>query len=225
MSLVALLQRTRFALDLRLNDGIRFMREWFNFSGHSNRQHLAGQMFVEWYQDLNKFIMAHTASQKNIQRSSMAIIVIVHNENRYYLMQWNDNWKMFNLIGGKMDNAKGDNGSFLRTMERELEEELGLNCPGDCSVVQEISQLKMEQFSRREQRTKNYLFSVFEVSIAPMFIHNNGKPNFAARWLSTGRENVFVSGAEINDLCTKDGRPISLTTRHILQEIDELPRN
>jgi hypothetical protein len=38
------------------------------------------------------------------QRSSFASITMGSGEDRKYLLQWNSNWNMFNLIGGKVDN-------------------------------------------------------------------------------------------------------------------------
>lgn len=40
------------------------------------------------------------------QRSSFAAITIGSGEDRKYLLQWNSNWGMFNLVGGKVDNQK-----------------------------------------------------------------------------------------------------------------------
>lgn len=157
------------------------------------------------------------------QRAAFAVIATGTGPERRYLLQWNARWEMFNLIGGKVENGKGDEDSFARTIRRELEEEMGLKGPDECLIVSELRQIKLRQFSCRERIVKDYHFRVFEVEIFPTLPPMNGaRPNFAARWLSTGSENVFVSGPEIEDLRTQSGRPISVTTRTILQELGVL---
>jgi 8-oxo-dGTP pyrophosphatase MutT (NUDIX family) len=157
------------------------------------------------------------------QKSAFAIIVTGQKNERRYLLQWNANWRMFNLIGGKVDNNKGDNNCFRRTIERELEEELGVSCPQECRVGRELGQVRLRQFSHREQIIKNYHFALFDVSVLPDLPIDRDSPHYFARWLSTGRENTYVTAKEIQNLSTFGGRPISATTRHILQALGEIP--
>lgn len=157
------------------------------------------------------------------QRAAFAIIAIGTGQDRRYLLQWNARWEMFNLIGGKVENGKGDQDSFARAICRELEEEMGLKSPDECYIVRELQQIKLRQFSHRQRIVKEYHFRLFEVEIFPTLPPMNAaRPNYAARWLSTGRENIFVSAPEIENLCTQAGRPISVTTRTILQELGML---
>ena len=178
-------------------------------------------LVTELYKHLEEAARANVLAQT--QKSSFAIIAIGQKNERRYLLQWNANWQMFNLIGGKVDNHKGDNDCFRRTIERELEEELGVACPQECWVGRELGQIRLRQYSHREQITKNYHFALFEVCILPDLPIDWSSPNYFARWLSTGRENTFVSVAEIQNLCTSSGRPISTTTRRILQALGEIP--
>ena len=164
----------------------------------------------------------HQIFNKNelyIQQASFAVITIGLSENKQFLLQWNSKWKMFNLIGGKLDNKKGDKNSFSRAIMREIEEELGADCLDKILRVREVSQIYLRQFSYREQRIKEYHFAIFAVKLISDI---NGCNNLGAipfKSLQTSPENIFVSWEEINDLKTKDGRIISPTTYEILSRI------
>ncbi|MCZ7665780.1 MAG: hypothetical protein M5U34_00370 [Chloroflexi bacterium] len=41
------------------------------------------------------------------ERSSFALITVGSGEDRKYLLQWNENWGMYNLVGGRLVNEKG----------------------------------------------------------------------------------------------------------------------
>lgn len=164
---------------------------------------------------------AKVTAKSRTQRGAFALITIGQDRDRQYLLQWNANWGMFNLIGGKIDNSKGDKDSFILTIQRELEEELGLQGPEECRIVRELKQVQMQQYSHREHVVKDYYFCIFEVDLFPRLPVNRESLNHSVRWLSTGRENIFVSDIEIESLCTVSGRPISPTTRSILREMGE----
>lgn len=157
------------------------------------------------------------------QHAAFAVIAIGQPPLRQYLLQWNQRWDAFNLIGGKPDPSReADGDSLSHTIRRELEEEMGLCASTDFEILQQLGLVTMTQYSRREQQVKEYTFAIFDVRIFPTFPITFRK-NSAIRWLSTGYENIFVSAYEINNLMTKDGRPISTTTRYILQAVGELP--
>jgi len=205
---------------------IRLVRCIFYLQGQfkrSNALQPKTELMSKPYKQLETTARAHVRAAASIQKSAFAFIATGEDQSRHYLLQWNANWGMFNLVGGKVDNRKGDANSFQRAIQREVAEELGLICPSEFLVGKEIVQLRMRQFSRREQIVKNYHFAIFEVAIFPDLPLNWEMPHYFARWLSTGRENVFVSKSEIENLCTISGKPISATTRHILQEMGELP--
>ncbi|MCB9420618.1 MAG: NUDIX hydrolase [Ardenticatenaceae bacterium] len=190
--------------------------------GHCTPQQRVPLM-TEPYKKLEEIARARTRALAQVQQSAFAIIAIGQENERRYLLQWNANWQMFNLIGGKVDNNKGDNNCFRRTIERELEEELGIICPQECRVGRELGQLRLQQYSHRQKTIKNYQFALFDVQILPNLPIDWDSPHYFARWLSTGRENIFVSADEIQNLSTVNGRPISATTRHVLQFIGEVP--
>lgn len=165
----------------------------------------------------------HALYFANQQCSAFAFIAVGRGEQRRYLLQWNERWGVFNLIGGKLDNSKGDAGLLSRALLRELEEELGLKCREDFEIHRCLKTVKMRQYSRRENKTKNYHFGIYDVTLFPQLLNSLRKPNYAARWLSTRYENIFASAEEITNLVTANGRVISCTTKRILQAMGELP--
>lgn len=168
----------------------------------------------------NPYFSPDLENNKKKQRSSFALIAFGHGGDKRYLLQWNENWGVYNLIGGKMDNSKGDEDCFIRTLCRELEEETGLSTPKDCRIVCEVKRIEMRQYSRREKRMKDYQFGVFEVELFPQLALPPQQQKNAVKWLSTGRQNVLVSPSEVKNLLTQTNKPISPTTRHILQNIE-----
>ncbi|MCA9875631.1 MAG: NUDIX hydrolase [Ardenticatenaceae bacterium] len=163
-----------------------------------------------------------TSLEQSVERSALALIAAGPKTDRKYLLQWNVRWGAFNLIGGKVDNTRGDDNSFIRAICREIEEEMGLKSPHDCYIVEELKHIYLRQYSHRDKFLKNYHFCVFAVDIFPGLPLNRSRQYTFARWLSTGRENIYVSAQEICQLKTRDNRPISLTTRHILHALNEI---
>jgi 8-oxo-dGTP pyrophosphatase MutT (NUDIX family) len=159
------------------------------------------------------------------QQSSFAAITIGSGEDRKYLLQWNSNWGMFNLIGGKVDNEKGDRESFARAIQRELHEELGIRNPKDYRIVHEFKPVLKRQFSRRQYVFKDYEFRIFQIEMLPRHPLTREEFDRYAQRFSEERENILVSRAEIERLRTVDNRPISETTRMILQELGEIISN
>ncbi|MCP4421902.1 MAG: AAA family ATPase, partial [Chloroflexi bacterium] len=159
------------------------------------------------------------------QQSSFAAITIGSGEDRKYLLQWNSNWGMFNLIGGKVDNEKGDRESFARAIQRELHEELGIRNPKDYRIVHEFKPVHKRQFSRRQYVFKDYEFRIFQIEMLPRHPLTREEFHRYAQRFSEDRENILVSRSEIERLRTVDNRPISETTRMILQELGEIISN
>lgn len=156
------------------------------------------------------------------QRSAFAMITVGSGEERKYLLQWNTNWEMFNLVGGKISNEQGDRDSFARAIQRKLAEELGLRSPKDYRIVKELRPVLKQQFSRREHVFKEYEFRLFHIEFLPRHPGTREEYERFAHRLSPERENVLISRAEIERLRTLDNRPISETTRMILQELGEI---
>jgi len=156
------------------------------------------------------------------QRSALALIKVGNGEECKYLMQWNKNWGRFNLVGGRINNLYGDRDSFARTLQRKLNEELGIRSPKDYHIISECSPVVRQQFSRRQHIFKDYEFRVFEIELLPRHPRNEQEfAHFEQRFLS-GAENVLLTPAEINHLRTVNGRPVSETTRIVLQIVGEI---
>ncbi|MEM7331579.1 MAG: AAA family ATPase [Chloroflexota bacterium] len=163
------------------------------------------------------------AVSKLRQRSSFSLITVGVGDDRKYLLQWNANWGMFNLVGGRLDNEKGDKDSFARTIQRELNEELGLTSHKDYRITKEFKPLFKRQFSRRQNVFKDYEFRVFKIELLPRHPMTVEDYHLFENRLSSERENILVSRAEIERLRSFDNRPISETTRAILQDLGEIP--
>ena len=145
-----------------------------------------------------------------VQKAAFAYITIEDQGDLYYLLRWNRNWRMYNFIGGKLENRKGDNGDLSNTLRRELFEEIGLN-GSDNYGVQELIQVNINQFSQREKRNKNYHFIVYGVDIYA--------PELRTKIIKDP-QNILVNFSEITALETVTGKPVSQTARHILEEIE-----
>jgi 8-oxo-dGTP pyrophosphatase MutT (NUDIX family) len=142
------------------------------------------------------------------EQSAVAIIRSGRGANRRYLLQWNHNWKMYNLVGGKMDMGR-DGGLFAKTLQNELWEELGIRIGQDYRIVHEYATIYMTQFSRRDLVFKDYEFHAFEVELADDSLVEEAS-------------HVFVSPAEIESLRTATGEPISETVLNILSSIGQI---
>ena len=157
------------------------------------------------------------------ERSSFSLISVGSGEERKYLLQWNENWDMYNLVGGRLSNEKGDRDSFARTIQRELDEELGLQSPRDYRIVWEYKPLYQRQFSRREFVFKDYEFHVFRIEFLPRHPATREEYEWFAEKLSPDRENILATRSEIERLRIVDThKQISETTRMILYELDEV---
>ncbi len=156
------------------------------------------------------------------QRSALGLLIVGQGDNRKYFMQWNNNWDRFNLVGGRVNNAEGDQDSYARALQRKLGEELGLKCRKDYLIKRELPPVVRKQFSRRQHIFKEYEFRLFEIKLLPR--HPRTEEEFIrfAQRISPGNENLLLSRTEILHLRTIDGRPISETARIILQEIGEI---
>lgn len=178
---------------------------------------LACEKTVQWFQfnDLfSRFRLGYP-----VQKAAFVVIADGEGEMAGFLVQWNAQWQTYNLVGGKLDNGRGDGNRLLRTIKRELTEELHLEGEEDVRVCRQFQPLRMKQFSRREKILKWYKFGVFYVTLYPY------KSDLYRRWAFSrlkSRNNRFVSQVEICQQQTWDGKPISPTTRYILCKLELL---
>ncbi len=157
-----------------------------------------------------------------MEQAAFALITTKNEDNCYYLLQWNPKWHCYNFIGGKVESDDGNNDNDIsRTLCREIEEEMGIES-GKIQIEQEARLVKLWQYSVREKRFKPYLFSIFVIDLFPDLLADRQKVARALRWLSSKYENTYVSQAEIINLETVDGKPISDTVRRILIALREI---
>jgi len=142
------------------------------------------------------------------EQSAVSVIRSGRGANRKYLLQWNHNWKMYNLIGGKMD-AGRDSGLFAKTLQNELWEELQIKIGQDYKIAHEYPTIYLTQFSRRDLVFKDYEFHVFEVELVDESVIEHSS-------------NLYVTPAEIESLRTSGGEPISETVLNILSRIGQI---
>ena len=142
------------------------------------------------------------------EQSAVSVIRSGRGANRRYLLQWNHNWKMYNLIGGKMD-AGRDSGLFAKTLQNELWEELQIKIGQDYKIAHEYPTIYLTQFSRRDLVFKDYEFHVFEVELVDDSVLEH-------------TSHLYVTPAEIESLRTTNGEPISETVLNILSRIGQI---
>ena len=180
-------------------------------------------MVLSWENSLMFFFKRiKIIPQRLTQQAVFALFTIEQGDGRYYLLQWNPKWNCYNFIGGKVDNDSGDNDDFGRAIRREIAEEIGIGNLGEIFSEQEIEQIKLWQFSKREKRFKSYQFTLFRIQLFPDLPVDRQKMKRALRWLSTKHNNIYVSNEEIRLLKTKCGKPISKTVRRILIRLGEI---
>ena len=126
------------------------------------------------------------------------------------------------MVGGRINNSEGDRDSFARTLQRKLSEELGIQSPKDYHIVRERQPVVRQQFSRRQHIFKDYEFRVFEIELLPRHPRTEEEFSHMKRRFTVEGENVLLSAAEINHLRTVNGRPVSETTRIVLQVVGEI---
>ncbi len=180
-------------------------------------------MIISWEISLSSlYRRANMISDWLTQRAVFALITTEQENGRYYLLQWNPKWNCYNFIGGKVDNNCGDDNDFARAMRREIAEEIGIGNLGVIFSEQEIEQINLWQFSKRQKRFKSYRFSVFRIQLFPDLPVDSQKIKRALRWLSTKHNNTYVSADEIRMLRTYSGQPISKTVNRILRKLGEI---
>lgn len=180
-------------------------------------------MVLGWENSLARFFgRFHDIQRRFTQQAAFALISTEDANGRSFLLQWNPKWQCYNFVGGKVENAFGDNGDFTMAIRREIAEELGFSNLADIFKEREIEQIHLWQFSKREKKLKLYRFCVFKIQFFPNLEVDNTQIKRALRWLSTKHHNIFVSLDEIDRLETKDGQPISKTVRLILNKLGEI---
>lgn len=169
----------------------------------------------------NKSPRVNNVYEELKEKSSFAIVRVGKGGSRKYLVQYNEHWKMYNFVGGKM--GKDDQDIAAKTLTRELDEELGINVDIDYKIINMKGPIEKRQFSRRQDVFKDYRFYLFEVEFLPIHPSNEKEfYRFADAAFETDRENILVSLDEIQNQKTTSNEPISDTVEMLLREIGEI---
>jgi len=143
-------------------------------------------------------------------RQSLASLALIRREvngSAGWLVQWNERWRKFNLIGGHK--KKGE--SFQECMAREIQEELDLRDGTNCTVAPEPqSVLEYEAWSEGAREQTAYRMALFDVTLT----------DEAMECVDANPRNRWVGEEEIRRQACADGRPVSPTVLDLLTRMD-----
>ncbi len=142
-------------------------------------------------------------------RRSEAAVAIIRREERgqtLWLAQWNPKWGAFHFVSGH----KRPEETFRECLVREIEEELHLRESDDYRVsAADPTHLDFVDFSVSTQTETRYIMELFNVELDP-----RGAP-----MVDANPENRWLTEAEIQAGQTSDGKPVSVTMRRLLGEV------
>ena len=106
-----------------------------------------------------------SATQENDLRKSIASIALIRKEDQgqtLWLVQWNENSKLYNFVGGH----KRPDETFRECLIREITEELALEEGRKCQVTEEpLAHLEYIARSESAKQDTEYTMEVFEVDL------------------------------------------------------------
>jgi ADP-ribose pyrophosphatase YjhB (NUDIX family) len=131
--------------------------------------------------------------------SEGALALVTRGDKR--LVLWNENWGAFFLVGGH----KRPNETFRECAAREIGEELGLQ-PSDYTLGAHPVRHEYRAVSGRTGVLTEYALEVFDTTLTPA----------ALARLDSAPRTAWVTDAEIRELETHSGQPISPTVSIVL---------
>ncbi len=146
------------------------------------------------------------------RRQSRAAVAITSREERgrkLWLVQWNEHWGRYYLVGGHRE----DQEAGTECLARELREELDVGPTDYQAEPIGADPLKYTDWSVSAWQDSDYAVWPFRVRFLA--------DTTVAR-ISKQPGNRWVSAEEIDSERSKDGRPISPTTRKTLQRVGEI---
>lgn len=140
--------------------------------------------------------------------SALAYITGCDPQEPVWLAQWNERWQCYHFVGGHRD----DDESFRACVARELDEELQLREPHDCSIApQPQLRLEFDAESVSTRATTHYVMQVFEVRLTDV----------ARTAISARAGNRWLTADEIEQRCTSDGRQVSDNMARVLGNLQQ----
>lgn len=141
--------------------------------------------------------------------ASLALIARQQSGETEWLVQWNDNWKRYALIGGH----KHDDETFRQCLVREINEELGLREGVDVVIDEKsVTRAHYTAWSHGAGEVTAYTIDLYDVELI-----GTGPAKVAAdpsnRWLTVD---------EIQRQETADGKPVSDTVLRLLKAANSL---
>lgn len=134
-------------------------------------------------------------------QTSVVVIVL---QNGNILLQYNQKWKDYSFVGGKLE----ENETPLAAAYREIEEELSLEKNVDFILKEwEPSSIELEKVSKRTNQLTHYKFYLFFLV---------AKQNFLQKLKS--EKNIWIPVIEIQKGVSKQN--ISDLVKDILQKIE-----
>jgi hypothetical protein len=187
----------------------------------------------------------HSSEQpRRISLASVALITRIRNRQVEWLLQWNESWKVMNLISGHKESSDLNN---LTCMVREIHEELfeplpartltkmqralsgnddvyaPSHSPWQDAHIERITRIgngpyEFDDYSASARCRTHYVFHIYKVgflSTLPLYYHNSFySPCYPTPF------NEWVCEQDIKSGRTASGRPISPTMARVLEYSD-----
>ena len=139
------------------------------------------------------------------RRQSQAAVAVITRQDRgttRWLVQWNEHWGRYYLVGGHREDGEAG----TQCLERELREELNVEPAGYESEPIGTEPLRYTAWSVSAWRDSDYTVWPFRVTLSPEAVAQVGRDS-ANRW---------ITQAEIRGERCEDDKPVSPTTRKTL---------
>ena len=137
-------------------------------------------------------------------RAAVGLIRMGQADQPLWLVQWNEHWRMFNLISGHIE----ENESYRECLMREIEEELGLIRDEEFAIpAHPFGRLEFTARSERAGEDTDYIFELFEVRL---------RGNSSIRKIASNPNNRWLTREEIRKGRCFDGKPVNSRIEEML---------
>lgn len=127
-------------------------------------------------------------------------------EGVLWLARWNTRWNRFSLVGGHRETGE----TFRECLIREIAEELGLHADADVIVhAAPCTHMTFTAWSESAKAMTAYTMEAFEVHLIGAM---------AKEKVDAGPLNRWLTGTEIQEQQSIDGKPVSSTIKMVLDK-------